>query len=66
MPKTHLLKHSSTLEGTSYVSWYSMLNRLIWIWRGNDGLEIEAVLSRIAANNRIRSFDNLLDTIIGH
>uniref|UniRef100_A0A3B0LZD2 Esterase FrsA n=1 Tax=Arsenophonus endosymbiont of Trialeurodes vaporariorum TaxID=235567 RepID=A0A3B0LZD2_9GAMM len=43
-----------------------MLNRLIWIWRGNDGLEIEAVLSRIAANNRIRSFDNLLDTIIGY
>lgn len=66
VPKTHLLKHSSTFEGTSYVSWYRMLNRLIWIWRGNDGLEIEAVLSRIAANNRIRSFDNLLDTIIGY
>ncbi|CAA2930680.1 Esterase FrsA [Arsenophonus endosymbiont of Bemisia tabaci Q2] len=66
LTKTHLLKHSSIFEGTSYVSWYRILNQLIWIWCGNDGLEIEGVLSRISANNRIRSFDNLLDTIIGY
>lgn len=66
VPKTHLLKNSLKFEEMSYVSWYRILNRLIWIWCGNDGLAIDAVLSRIVANNCIRSCDNLLDTIIGY
>ena len=43
-----------------------MINRLIWIWRGTAGLKIEEVLSRIAANNRVRSCESLLDTVIGY
>ncbi|MBS9435685.1 esterase FrsA [Photorhabdus noenieputensis] len=56
----------STLDGNSHGSWYRMINRLMWIWREIDPLEIEEVLCRIAMTNAQRSDDNLLDTVIGY
>ncbi|KMW73291.1 fermentation/respiration switch protein [Photorhabdus luminescens subsp. luminescens] len=56
----------STLDGNSHGSWYRMINRLMWIWRGIDPFEIEEVLCRIAMTNAQRSDDNLLDTVIGY
>ncbi|MCA6222875.1 esterase FrsA [Photorhabdus antumapuensis] len=56
----------STLDGNSHGSWYRMINRLMWIWRGVDPFEIEEVLCRIAMTNAQRSDDNLLDTVVGY
>ncbi|MBA0217840.1 esterase FrsA [Pectobacterium brasiliense] len=56
----------STLEGEKTGSWYRMINRLMWIWRGVDPWEIEDVLSRIAASKADRSNEQLLDTVIGY
>lgn len=56
----------STLEGEKTRSWYRMINRLMWIWRGVDPWEIEDVLSRIAASKADRSNEQLLDTVIGY
>ncbi|MEH2922664.1 esterase FrsA [Samsonia erythrinae] len=55
-----------TLEGEKTRSWYRMINRLMWIWRGVDPWEIEDVLSRIAASRAERSSEHLLDTVIGY
>ncbi len=56
----------SVLEGDSGPGWYRTLNRVMWIWRGIDPIELELVLSRIAASNAPRSNDKLLDTVIGY
>ncbi|MFC3394711.1 esterase FrsA [Brenneria rubrifaciens] len=55
-----------TLEGEHTRSWYRMLNRLMWIWRGVDPWDIEEVLSRIAVSKAERSREHLLDTVIGY
>ncbi|MFP1763823.1 esterase FrsA [Lonsdalea quercina] len=56
----------SALEGSDNSAWYRMINRLMWIWRGVAPLDIEEVLSRIAASTAQRSDDALLDTVIGY
>ncbi|MFY3771473.1 hypothetical protein AHYW_000970 [Providencia manganoxydans] len=61
-----IIKSHSALSGTQHAGWYRMINRLMWIWRGIDALEIEEVLSRIAVTDAERSDNNLLDTIIGN
>ena len=60
------IKDHSVLNGTQHAGWYRMINRLMWIWRGIDALEIEEVLSRIAVSDAKRSNENLLDTVIGN
>ncbi|EKT59417.1 esterase FrsA [Providencia sneebia] len=61
-----ILKDHSALSGSQHAGWYRMLNRLWWIWRGIDAIEIGEVLSRIAAINAARSNPNWLDTVIGN
>lgn len=56
----------SALEGVKQTNWYRTINTLMWTWRGVDPLEIEGVLSRIAASDARRSDDKLLDTVIGY
>ncbi|WP_369310114.1 esterase FrsA [Providencia rettgeri] len=60
------IKEHSLLSGSHHAGWYRMINRLMWIWRGIDALEIEEVLSRIAISTAPRSNDNQLDTVIGN
>ncbi|MFB9998897.1 fermentation/respiration switch protein [Providencia rustigianii] len=59
-------KDHSVLSGSQHTHWYRMINRLLWIWRGIDAIEIEEVLSRIAVADAKRSSDEWLDTIIGN
>lgn len=61
-----IIDSHSALSGAHHASWYRMINRLLWIWRGIDALEIEEVLSRIAVTDAERSDKNLLDTVIGN
>lgn len=61
-----VIKSHSALSGAQHTGWYRMINRLLWIWRGIDALEIEEVLSRIAVAQAERSDPNLLDTVIGN
>ncbi|KAA9002443.1 esterase FrsA [Affinibrenneria salicis] len=56
----------SALEGKTVHSWYRMINRLMWIWRGVSPLEIEEVLARIAISQAERSDSHLLDTVVGY
>ncbi|CAM3813374.1 fermentation/respiration switch protein [Rouxiella silvae] len=56
----------SALEGDSAPCWYRTLNRLMWLWRGIDPLEVEEVLSRIAVSTAERTDDQLLDTVVGY
>lgn len=60
------IKEHSVLSGSHHTGWYRMINRLMWIWRGIDVLEIEDVLSRIAISNAQRSNERQLDTVIGN
>ncbi|WBM61608.1 esterase FrsA [Providencia sp. PROV188] len=60
------LENRSVLSGSSHNHWYRTLNRLMWIWRGIDAIEIEEVLSRIAISDAKRSRDEWLDTVIGN
>lgn len=60
------IKEHSVLSGSHHTGWYRMINRLMWIWRGIDALEIEDVLSRIAISNAQRSNERQLDTVIGN
>lgn len=61
-----IVNSHSALSGAQHAGWYRMINRLLWIWRGIDALEIEEVLSRIAVTEAERSDEHLLDTIIGN
>ncbi|HHR6130753.1 TPA: esterase FrsA [Providencia alcalifaciens] len=61
-----LLENHIVLSGSSHNHWYRTLNRLMWIWRGIDAIEIEEVLSRIAISDAKRSRDEWLDTVIGN
>ncbi|WP_340611209.1 esterase FrsA [Xenorhabdus bharatensis] len=54
------------LGGEHQESWYRMINWLVWIWRGINPLEIQEILSRIAVTDAERSYDHLLDTVIGY
>ncbi|MTC50517.1 esterase FrsA [Providencia alcalifaciens] len=60
------LQNHSVLSGSQHNHWYRMLNRLMWIWRGIDAIEIEEVLSRIAISAAKRSREEWLDTVIGN
>ncbi|MBS0923141.1 esterase FrsA [Providencia sp. JGM181] len=60
------LENHSVLSGSSHNHWYRTLNRLMWIWRGIDAIEIEEVLSRIAISDAKRSREEWLDTVIGN
>jgi len=56
----------SALEGDTVNCWYRTINRLMWMWRGVDPLEVEEVLSRIAVCKAEHSDPLLLDTVIGY
>ncbi|MCC3718985.1 esterase FrsA [Rouxiella badensis] len=56
----------SALEGDSAPCWYRIINRLMWLWRGIDPLEVEEVLSRIAVSTAERTDAQLLDTVVGY
>lgn len=57
---------NSALDGRSQSSWYRIINRIMWVWRGADPLEVEMVLARIAASDAERSDARLLDTVVGY
>ena len=56
----------SALDGATAPQWYRMINRLLWVWRGVDPLEILEVQSRIAICQAERTNDELFDTVIGY
>ncbi|MDR3432222.1 MAG: esterase FrsA [Rouxiella aceris] len=56
----------SALEGQTDPCWYRTINRLMWLWRGIDPLEVEEVLSRIAASTAEHTDPQLLDTVVGY
>ncbi|QCR36976.1 esterase FrsA [Nissabacter sp. SGAir0207] len=56
----------SALDGQAGPRWYRMINRLMWIWRGIDALEMRQVLARIAASDAERTDERLLDTVVGY
>ncbi|UBX47820.1 esterase FrsA [Providencia alcalifaciens] len=60
------LENHSVISGSSHNHWYRTINRLMWIWRGIDAIEIEEVLSRIAISDAKRSREEWLDTVIGN
>ena len=56
----------SALDGATAPQWYRMINRLLWVWRGVDPLEILEVQSRITMCQAERTNDELFDTVIGY
>lgn len=56
----------SALEGPTPKHWYRLINRLLWMWRGIDPLEILDVQSRIAMSDAPRTHDSLYDTVAGY
>ncbi|WP_392562548.1 alpha/beta hydrolase [Orbus sturtevantii] len=56
----------SVLDGENRHNWYRIINRLAWYWRGLPLLDVEDVLSRIAASTRKHSHEQWLDTVIGY
>ncbi|MGV3346443.1 esterase FrsA [Enterobacteriaceae bacterium LUAb1] len=54
------------LDGKSQRSWYRMINKLFWAWRGISPQEISEVLSRIAMGPDERTDRHQLDTVIGY
>ncbi|WAT01305.1 esterase FrsA [Rouxiella chamberiensis] len=56
----------SALEGDTAPSWYRVINRLMWLWRGIDPIEVEEVLSRIAVSTAERTDPQKLDTVVGY
>ena len=46
--------------------WYRTLTPLLWSWRGVSPIEINEVLSRIAASTLARTNEQLLDTVRGY
>lgn len=56
----------SSLDGETQSNWYRMINRTIWAWRGVDPIEVEEVLSRIAASTNERTDKYWLDTVVGY
>ncbi|EOU9534303.1 esterase FrsA [Cronobacter dublinensis] len=56
----------STLDGKTVPHWYRMINRLMWVWRGVDPLEILEVQSRIVLSDAERTDPALYDTVVGY
>lgn len=56
----------TALDGERSPCWYRSINRLMWLWRGMNLIEIEQVLARIAVSDAERSDPRLLDTVIGY
>ena len=62
-PAPHI---ESTLEGKTVPHWYRMINRIMWVWRGVDPLEILDVQSRIVLSDAERTDPAQYDTVIGY
>ncbi|OON36438.1 fermentation/respiration switch protein [Izhakiella australiensis] len=56
----------TALDGENQHSWYRMINRLLWIWRGISPIELSEVLARIATSQEERTREHQLDTVIGY
>lgn len=56
----------SPLDGDLDSRWYRIINPILWFWRGLPKLEVEAVLSRIAASTKKHTNDKWLDSVIGY
>jgi esterase FrsA len=56
----------SPLDGRTEPHWYRLINRLLWIWRGVDPLEIMDVQSRIATSQAEHTNDDYYDTVVGY
>ncbi|AKJ42803.1 UPF0255 protein [Pragia fontium] len=57
---------NSPLDGETQSNWYRMINKTVWAWRGVDPIEVEEVLSRIAASTNERTDNLMLDTVVGY
>jgi esterase FrsA len=47
-------------------AWYRTLRRMQWAWQGIDPIDQEEVLARIASSKHSRTYDDLLDTVMGY
>ncbi|SFN38506.1 esterase FrsA [Izhakiella capsodis] len=56
----------TALDGENQPSWYRMINRLLWIWRGIPPIELIEVMARIANSQEARTQQHQLDTVIGY
>ncbi|KUE79459.1 fermentation/respiration switch protein [Aeromonas schubertii] len=54
------------IDGSFSTRWYRLLRRPAWAWQGADPVEVEEVLSRIAAADGERTHEHFLDTIKGY
>lgn len=72
-----LFKPRSSIQETSTVvrrpekgaikgSWYRVLPKPTWIWAGSDIIEINEVLARVVKGQGLRSYENLLDTVVNY
>ena len=56
----------SPLDGEIDSRWYRIINPFLWIWRGLPKLEVEELLSKIAASTKRHTNEKWLDTVIGY
>ncbi len=56
----------ASIQANSQSSWYRALRRMQWIWQGLSAIEIEYVLSNIAASDSNPNETHWLDTIAGY
>lgn len=56
----------SPLDGEVDSKWYRIVNPILWYLRGLPKLELEEVLSKIAASTKRHTNDNWLDSVIGY
>ncbi|MCX8700682.1 esterase FrsA [Gilliamella sp. B2840] len=56
----------SPLDGEIDSRWYRIINPFLWFWRGLPKLEVEALLSKIAASTKRHTNEKWLDTVIGY
>ena len=57
---------SSVMSAKSPQRWYRTLTPLVWNWRGVPAIEINEVLSRVAASSLARTNEQQLDTVRGY
>jgi len=67
--KAHDNDHETVAElfdGSVHASFYRLLRKAYWAWQGQDPLETEELLARIACCDSKRTCDTLIDTVTGY
>lgn len=54
------------LDGSVHSSFYRLLRKAYWAWQGQDPVETEELIARIASNDSQRTCDALIDTVKGY